>query len=51
MNKIQKESYQAPELSLLELNNDLSVLLSFSVDGDIEPIGPGADDTGAEATW
>lgn len=45
MNKIQKELYQAPELSKLELNNDLSILLSFSVDGSIDPIEEGVEDT------
>ena len=45
MNKIQKELYQAPELSKLELNNDLSILLSFSVDGSIAPIEEGVEDT------
>lgn len=44
MNKIQKEVYQAPEFSKIELNNDLSILLSFSVDGDIDPIEPGEED-------
>lgn len=45
MNKIQKEVYQAPELSKIELNNDLSVLLNFSVDGDVEPIEEGENDS------
>lgn len=44
MNKIQKEIYQAPELSKIELNNDLSLLLNFSVDGEVEPIEEGVDD-------
>lgn len=45
MNKIQKELYQAPEFSKIELNNDLSILLSFSVDGSIDPIQEGVEDT------
>ena len=45
MNKIQKELYQAPEFSKIELNNDLSILLSFSVDGSIDPIEEGVEDT------
>lgn len=45
MNKIQKELYQAPELSTIDLNNDLSILLSFSVDGSIDPIEEGVEDT------
>ena len=44
MNKIQKELYQAPEFSKIELNNDLSILLSFSVDGSIDPIQEGVED-------
>lgn len=48
MNKIQKEVYQAPEFSKIELNNDLSILLTFSVDGDIDPIEPGEEDTYAK---
>ncbi|WP_455250376.1 hypothetical protein [Porphyromonas sp.] len=45
MNKIQKELYLAPELSKIELNNDLSILLSFSVDGSIDPVEEGVEDT------
>lgn len=45
MNKIQKEIYQAPELSKIELNNDLSILLTFSVDGEVEPIEEGEDES------
>ena len=45
MNKIQKALYQAPTLSKLELNNDLSIMLSFSVDGSIDPIEEGVEDT------
>lgn len=45
MNKIQKEIYQAPELSKIELNNGLSVLLNFSVDGDVDPIEEGVDES------
>ena len=44
MNKIQKEIYQAPELSKIELNNDLSILLTFSVNGEVEPIEEGVDE-------
>lgn len=45
MNKIQKEVYQAPELSKIELNNGLSVLLNFSVDGDVMPIEEGENES------
>ena len=45
MNKIQKALYQAPTLSKLELYNDLSIMLSFSVDGSIDPIEEGVEDT------
>lgn len=45
MNKIQKEIYQAPEFSKIELNNDLSILLNFSVDGDVDPIEEGVDES------
>ncbi|WP_455250374.1 hypothetical protein [Porphyromonas sp.] len=44
MNKIQKALYQAPALSKLELYNDLSIMLSFSVSGIIDPITEGEDE-------
>lgn len=46
MNKIQKELYQAPELNAIELNHDLSILLSFSIEGNVEPIDEGDSDNG-----
>lgn len=48
MNKIQRELYQAPELSKFDLNHDLSVLLSFSVEGSFDPLEPGVDDDSLE---
>ena len=52
MNKIQKESYKAPGFTALELNHDLSILLSFSVDGEFEPVEIGADDDlGSYDNW
>ena len=45
MNKIQKELYQAPELNALELNHDLSILLSFSIEGNVDPIESGEDES------
>ena len=50
MNKIQKELYQAPELTKIELNH-LSILLSFSVEGEIDPIESGVEDTGYTTRW
>lgn len=44
MNKIQKELYQAPELNAVELNHDLSILLSFSIEGNVDPIELGETD-------
>ena len=43
MNKIQKELYQAPGFSKIELNN-MSLLLTFSISGDIDPIEKGEED-------
>ena len=51
MNKIQKELYQAPGLSKLEVNNDLSILLSFSVSGDIVDVYPGVEDGSLNPEW
>lgn len=51
MNKIQKELYQAPEFSEIDLSNDLSVLLSFSIEGDIDPIVEGDGDTNGTGGW
>ena len=42
MNKIQKEIYQSPSFTKLELNHDLSILLSFSVDGEVDPLEEGS---------
>lgn len=47
MNKIQKGLYQAPELTKLELNSDLSILLHFSISGGMEDVAPGYEDTDA----
>lgn len=47
MNKIQKGLYQAPELTKLELNSDLSILLNFSISGVVEDVAPGYEDTDA----
>ena len=44
MNKIQKALYQAPELSKFALNNDLSIMLSFLVNGTLDPIAEGEDE-------
>ena len=38
---IEKEQYEAPEFNLLELHPDLSLLISFSVEGDIDDIDDG----------
>lgn len=51
MNKTQKELYQAPELSKIELNDNLSILLSFSVEGEIDPIESGVVDEGYSTRW
>ena len=54
MNKIQKGLYQAPELTKLELNSDLSILLHFSISGGMEDVAPGyedRDESDAPATW
>lgn len=54
MNKIQKGLYQAPELTKLELNSDLSILLHFSISGGVEDVAPGyedRDESDAPATW
>ena len=44
MNKIQKELYQAPELTKFELDNELSILLTFSIEGSADSIEGGIDD-------
>lgn len=36
MNKIYKESYQAPEAKTFELPQSLHLLVGFSFDGDLE---------------
>lgn len=41
MKKIYKESYHAPEAKCLVLSQSLSLLVGFSIDGDIE--NPEAD--------
>lgn len=51
MNKIQKEYYQAPGFSVLDLTNDLSILLSFSVDGAIDDVTKGVDDDDNNSNW
>lgn len=50
MNKIQKEFYQAPELTKIELNH-LSILLSFSVEGTIDDLEAGVEDEGFSTLW
>ena len=50
MNKIQKEFYQAPELTKIEPNH-LSILLSFSVEGTIDDLEAGVEDEGFSTFW
>lgn len=50
MNKIQKEFYQAPGLTKIELNH-LSILLSFSVEGTIDEVEDGVEDAGYSTLW
>lgn len=43
MNKPYKERYEAPEVKFLPLHHDLSLLLSFSIEGDFEEIEDGGE--------
>lgn len=52
MNKLQRQSYQAPELAKIKLDNDLSVLLSFSIEGGIvDDITEGVEDNSPTPNW
>lgn len=41
--ELEKELYEAPQISKLVLNNDLSLLLTFSVEGNVDDIEDGGE--------
>lgn len=43
MKHLEKELYEAPQISKLVLNNDLSLLITFSVEGNVDDIEDGGE--------
>ena len=43
MKHLEKELYEAPQISKLMLNNDLSLLITFSVEGNVDDIEDGGE--------
>ena len=43
MKHLEKELYEAPQIDKLVLNNDLSLLITFSVEGNVDDIEDGGE--------